>query len=340
MGSTSRPAKLRTVIALRSRDLSSLFTRASLKRLRSVIEPVCDEVLDGLDGPAADAALGAAEVLVTGWGTPRIDLAVLDRAPKLRTIVHSAGTVKTFLSDDVFARGIQVSSAADANAIPVAEYTYAAIVFGAKRVTRFAHQLRTSHAARILDDIPPIGTNGITLGIVGASRIGRRVITLARGLTATILVHDPYLTGAEAAALGVRQVDLDTLCAEADVVSVHAPDTPATRLLLDQRRFGLMRDGTVLINTARGALVDTAALTAELVAGRLDAILDVTDPEPLPADSPLYELPNVLLTPHVAGALGNEVYRLGDAAVAELERLAAGSPLAHPIHPHDLAHLA
>jgi phosphoglycerate dehydrogenase-like enzyme len=96
----------------------------------------------------------------------------------------------------------------------------------------------------------------------------------------------------------------------------------------------------VLINTARGSLVDTAALTAELVSGRLDAVLDVTDPEPLPDDSPLFGLPNVLLTPHVAGAMGNEVARLGEAAVAEIERLAAGQPLAHPIVLADLERIA
>ncbi|GAA4204363.1 hydroxyacid dehydrogenase [Actinocatenispora rupis] len=335
-----RREKLRIAISMRDADLSALFTPPVLARLHEVADLTTPDVLGRLDTADAYAALATAEVLLTGWGTPRVDAAVLDHAPKLRAIVHSAGTVKTFLGDEVFGRGIQVSSAADANAVPVAEYTLAAIVFGAKRVSRFAHQLRTRRATRSTKGLPQIGTNGITLGIVGASRIGRRVIMLARNLDATVLVADPYLTPSEAAALGAQAVDLDTLCRRSTVVSVHAPQTPATRHLLNARRLALLPDGAVVINTARGSIVDTGALTAELVSGRLDAVLDVTDPEPLPPDSPLYDLPNVLLTPHVAGALGNEVHRLGEQAVAELERLAAGAPLAHPIHGDELSHIA
>jgi phosphoglycerate dehydrogenase-like enzyme len=96
----------------------------------------------------------------------------------------------------------------------------------------------------------------------------------------------------------------------------------------------------VLVNTARGALVDHAALTDELVSGRLNAVLDVTDPEPLPAGSPLYHLPNVFLTPHIAGSLGNELERLGRIVVEEMERLAAGVPPLHEVRHADLARVA
>ena len=101
-----------------------------------------------------------------------------------------------------------------------------------------------------------------------------------------------------------------------------------------------MRPGATLVNTARGALVDTEALTEVVVAGRISAVLDVTDPEPLPADSPLWEHPRVLLTPHVAGSLGTELTRLGDVAVAELERLATGQPFAHPVRREELGRRA
>jgi phosphoglycerate dehydrogenase-like enzyme len=135
-------------------------------------------------------------------------------------------------------------------------------------------------------------------------------------------------------------VPLDDLMAAADVVTVHAPSLPSTRHLLDARRLALMRDGATLVNTARGALVDHAALIAELRTGRLSAVLDVTEPEPLPPDSPLFDLPNVVLTPHIAGALGTEVRRLGDAAVAEVARYAAGEPFAHPLTAADLDRVA
>jgi phosphoglycerate dehydrogenase-like enzyme len=130
------------------------------------------------------------------------------------------------------------------------------------------------------------------------------------------------------------------LLAAADVVSLHAPALPETHALLDRRRLALMRDGAILVNTARGWLVDGDALTAELVSGRLDAVLDTTEPEILPADSPLYDLPNVFLTPHIAGALGRETERLGAHAVAEIERFARGEPFHYPVRREELARLA
>jgi phosphoglycerate dehydrogenase-like enzyme len=101
-----------------------------------------------------------------------------------------------------------------------------------------------------------------------------------------------------------------------------------------------MRDGAWLVNTARGSLVDTDALTRACVSGRLCAFLDTPDPEPVPADSPLYDLPNVVLTPHIAGSLGNEISRLGDLAVAEVRRFLSGEPLHHEVRAEDLERIA
>jgi phosphoglycerate dehydrogenase-like enzyme len=168
------------------------------------------------------------------------------------------------------------------------------------------------------------------VGIVGASTTGRMTIELLHSYDVDIAVYDPYLPHDEARELGVRKQELDELMAACPVVSIHAPDTAETRRMIDARRLALLPDGATLINMARGALVDTEALVEQLRTRRIEAILDVTDPEPLPPDHPLWELPNVLLTPHVAGSMGNELLRLGDAAVTEVERLAAGLPPAHP----------
>ncbi|MCF6476980.1 hydroxyacid dehydrogenase, partial [Nonomuraea sp. MG754425] len=121
---------------------------------------------------------------------------------------------------------------------------------------------------------------------------------------ARVLLSDPYAGEEEAARLGARTVPLDELCRAADLVTVHAPELPETRGLLDGRRLALLRDGAVLINTARGALIDTDALVRHCAAGRISAVLDVTDPEPLPAGHALLGLPNVLVTPHISGARG------------------------------------
>src|SRR5205823_13361354 len=135
---------------------------------------------------------------------------------------------------------------------------------------------------------------------------GRRVIALLRPFDFDVVVSDPSLDQAQARELGVQLAELDDLLRASHIVSLHAPSLPSTHQLIDRRRLGLMRDGATLINTARGALVDQAALSDELVAGRINAVLDVTEPWVLPADSPLCSLPNVVLTPHIAGALGVE----------------------------------
>ena len=135
-------------------------------------------------------------------------------------------------------------------------------------------------------------------------------------------------------------VGLDELLAGSDIVSLHAPDIPQTYRMLDRRRLATIPDGATLINTSRGALIDPDALTDELTAGRLNAVLDVTEPEPLPWNSPLRNLPNVFVTPHIAGSLGNELERLGRSVVKETERLIDGLPLLDPVRRTDLDRIA
>lgn len=155
-----------------------------------------------------------------------------------------------------------------------------------------------------------------------------------------MFLADPYVGEDEAAALGVRLLPLDALLRRSDIVSIHAPATAETHHMIGRRELALMPDGAALINTARGSLVDHDALVDEVRGARISAVLDVTEPEPLPADSPLFELPGAFITPHLAGSQGNEVRRLGLSAVGELERLLAGVPLSHQVDPAGLEHAA
>lgn len=283
--------------------------------------------------PEVAAALAEAEVLFTCWGATPLTGPVLAAAPRLRAVVHAAGSVKHHITDACWERGIAVTSAAGANALPVAEFTVAAILFAGKQVLRSARrygELRTGHDW--LDELGGSGNYRRTVGVVGASRIGRRVIELLRPFDLDVLLYDPYVGADEAARLGVRLAALDELCTSSSVVSVHAPQLPETRHLIGAAQLAAMPSGATLINTARGSLVDEDALLPELTSGRLHAVLDVTDPDLPRAASPLYDLPNVLLTPHIAGSLGNELHRMADQALDELERFASGRPFADPVH--------
>ncbi|UJP09212.1 hydroxyacid dehydrogenase [Microbacterium sp. KUDC0406] len=319
---------------------TAAFPPAVLAALRASADIVDPAPLSELDSPHALRVLAETEVLITGWGTPRVDTTILEKAPALRAIVHAAGTVRLFLDPAVFARGIRVSSCASANAIPVAEFALASTVFGLKRASRFAAQLRETKGIRDARSMPPIGTYRVVVGVVGASRVGREMLRMLRTIDADVLLYDPFISAVQAAELGGELVDLADLCRRSDAVTVHAPLTDETVGMIGAAELGLMRDGTVIVNTARGALIDTQALTPELVSGRLDAYLDVVHPEPLPADSPLYRLPNVVITPHIAGALGNEIARLGELAVAEVGRFAADGTFDHEVRPADFAIMA
>ncbi len=308
-----------------------------------------ESMVDLVDAAAVDLStlpretLADIEIVVGGWGCNVLDEALLARMPRLQLLAYAAGSVKGTVSSATWQHGISVSSAATANAVPVAEFTFAAIVMIAKDVfrTRDRHrEVRGREAATGVGPTGELGTRGLRVGVIGASATGRLVITRLRSLDVSIAVSDPYLDRDGVHTMGATLLELDDLFSWADIVTVHAPALPSTHHMVDAERLARMHDGAWLLNTARGSLVDTDALTRECVAGRLNAFVDTPEPEPLPADSPLYDLPNVVLTPHIAGSLGNEISRMGDLAVAEVRRFLAGERLLHQVRAEDLERIA
>ncbi|MEV5797694.1 hydroxyacid dehydrogenase [Streptomyces collinus] len=325
------PERPQALLAMTARNVPHVFPPDLLARLRESVDVDPALVAHDFTDDRVRRVLARTEILITGWGCPRLDTAALDAAPRLRAVLHAAGSVKGFTTPEVWRRGIAVSSAAAANALPVAEYTLAMILLTGKNVLAARDLLRADRTHPYGDILPGVGNHGRRVGVVGASRIGRRLIELLRPHDLRVSLTDPYVDPAEAARLGVDLLPLDELLRASDIVTLHAPDTPETRHLLGARELALMPGGSVLINTARGALVDHDALIAELRTGRLSAVLDVTDPEPLPADSPLFDLPNAFVTPHLAGSQGNEVARLGLTVVEEAERLSTGERLLYAV---------
>lgn len=334
----SRP---RVALAMQGGNLrDALFSDRLQQRLKAVAD--CDLNLVISDfSVVPDTLLREVDVLLTGWFSPRIDNEVLQRMPRLGLIAHAGGSVKDHVDPACWHRNIRVTTAAIANAVPVAEFTLAQILLAGKSVPAATHLYRQRQGKIDREvEFPGTGNYEKVIGIVGASTIGRLVIDRLKPFDLDVLLYDPTISGPEAQDLGAQKVGLEELMRQSDIVSLHAPVLPETIRMVGRAELAAMRTGTTLINTARGDLIDHDALRDELISRRINAVLDVTSPEPLEPGDPLFALPNVQLTPHIAGSMGTELHRMTSFAVQEIERFASGQPPRHPVHLQDLVRSA
>ncbi len=286
------------------------------------------------------AWLDEVDVLFTGWGAPLLDAELLARMPRLRAVFYAAGTLRFLVTDACWDRELTIVNAAAQNAIPTAEFATGAILLALKRAWHHAADVRTRRTFPEKSLPLPGGLNA-TIGIVSLGLVGRRVVDRLAELDAIILAHDPYVDAGEMKRLGVQPVSLAELFSNSDVVSLHTPLSAQTEGFIDRALLETLKPGATFINTARGALVDEADLIAVLrERPDLQAVIDVTDPEPPPPESALYDLPNIFLTPHIAGSLGRECRRMGRAMVEEFERYVRNEPLRFAVSREELARRA
>ena len=240
----------------------------------------------------------------------KVTAEMIGQAPRLKIIARAGMGTDTIDVAEASKRKIPVLTAPGANSNSVAEYTFALLLALSRKVTPGSASLMAGK----WDRKPFEGTElrDKTLGLIGLGRIGSRVASIARGFGMRVLAHDPGVAMEQAESLGVDLTPLDVVVQQADILSLHAKLTSSSRHLLDERRLALVKKGVLIVNTARGALIDDAALVKALQDGRVaGAALDVYDPEPLPADSPLRTAPNVLLTPHLAASTAEAQTRVG-----------------------------
>lgn len=309
--------------------------RADIGALVEIVAP-----LQTVDSVAEHPeVLADIDVILSGWGMATLNPAFLAAAPRLQAVFYGAGSIRGIATDAAWDRGIVITSAYAANAVPVSEYTLAQILFGLKRGWHYA--LTIKREQRWIAQTPVPGAYEATVGLVSLGMIGRLVAQRLEPFDLHTIAYDPFVSAEDAAALGVTLVDLDTVFREADVVSVHTPKLPETLGMITGAHFAAMKEGATFINTARGAIVREAEMTEVLTARPdLTAVLDVTDPEPPVKESPLYTLPNVVLTPHIAGSMYTECRRMGRYMVEELRRYIAGEPLKWSITREQAALLA
>lgn len=310
-----------------------------LEQLRELTGPDSYFHATTIEGLLRHPLANKIDVLMTGWSTPALSPALLDACKALKLVVHCAGTVRYLVDPSFFDRNIRLVNSADANAVPVAEFLLSWILRWNKQLPTFENRYRSGQFFEKNDsnEFDLIGNRGKTVGVISASRVGRRLIALLQHFELDVLLCDPFCTTQQTSAIGARKVKLPELMRASDVVSICAPLLPETVNLIGAAQLADMRDGTLLINTSRGKLVDHDALLPELKSGRLSAVLDVTEPEPLPQGSPFFSLPNAFLTPHVAGSMGLEIHRMTDSALSEIELFLLSGNLRYQITLNDWA---
>ena len=275
--------------------------------------------------------IGEADIAITSWGSVKLEKAVLDRARNLKLVAHAAGSVKPVISRDFIHRNIPITTAAPAIGIGVPDYCMGASLMGGKRLKE---QMQAVDAGgwKCKESAKAMELFGAVVGIVGAGFVGRRLIKYLQAFeVTTIWVFDPYLSEEGASALGVEKRSLEDIFSHCDYISINAPSTKETEGMIAASLLHKIKDNALFINTARGAIVDEQALIRELKTGRFCAFIDVTEPEPPAPDHPLRNLPNVVMTPHIAGAVSRNLRRIGDLALKEINSFVNGKSLQYPV---------
>ena len=277
------------------------------------------------------------DVIFSGWGCPVMDETLLSHAPRLKAVFYGAGAIGHWATDAFWKRQITVTCAAEANAIPVAEYSLATILFSLKHGWSLAQRTRDERTFPDRNQAP--GGYGSTVGLISLGAVARKLIEKLQMFDLNLIAYDPFITAAEAELLGVERVSLDQMFRTADVVSLHTPLLDETVGMIRGSHFASMKHGATFINTARGEIVREEEMI-EVLAARPDlhAVLDVTATEPPVTTSPLYTMPNITITPHIAGSVGAECRRMGRYMVEEFDRYLRGEALKWQVRPSELIH--
>jgi phosphoglycerate dehydrogenase-like enzyme len=319
-----------------------LFLQKDLDRIAALCDviktdiPTQKEDKDFLLNNIADA-----DIIISSWDTANLDTEVMAIAKNLKLLAHAAGSVKPVISDELFDQGVKVTSSAAAISYGVAEFCLGLILMAPKRVFWGAQATKTGawkDCIKVFNG--PFEIYGQKIGVIGASHVGKHLIRLLHNFNCEIYLYDPFCSPEQAKELGVTKLEtLEELFSQCRVVSLNAPSTKQTENMIRGQHFKLLQDGAVFINTARGAIVNEQEMIEELKEERFIACLDVTEPEPPAEDNPLRALPNVILTPHIAGVTAENMARLGTFVADEIEAFINNKPFHFEVKKEQLANI-
>lgn len=304
----------------------------------------CDVVVSDIRAeqlPEYREQIQEVEIFFSGWGAPLLNQETLALMPRLRAVFFAAGSLKSVADEAFWRKGLPICSAWAANAVPVAEYTFAQIILCLKQTYTAVRAYRASKERDEMRSHGPMGAFDSVVGLISLGQIGQRVAEMLKVLEVKVVAYDPFIDSDRAKELNVELIGLEELFERSDVVSLHAPNLPETRNMITGDLLRKIRVGGSFINTARGAVVNEPEMI-EVLSERPDltAVLDVTFPEPPDPESPLFELPNVFLTPHIAGSQDRECARMGMFMAEECERFLAGEPLRWSVSEEQFARMA
>lgn len=296
---------IKLVVAFPFRHHSSLVCPEAKKMLEDAgFELVCNDTGEKMNIEDQKDLIKDAFGIIAG--TEKYDADMLDAAKNCRVIIRFGVGIDNFDLEAMRERGIQVGVIENYNA--VAEFALTLMLSAMKHLPQYDAVVRQGLWSRF----PMYEVRGKTVGIVGFGRIGMRLAELLKAFGCDLIVYDPYVSEEKAQQRGVKKVELDQLLRDSDIISLHFPSTPQTKHFINADTISRMKDGVVLINTARGSLVDEAALYEALKSGKIGAAgLDVYETEPVKKDNPLFTLENVTLAPHVAALTKETNYNAG-----------------------------
>lgn len=314
-------------VAMSGPSRHKIFGPAGLDPLTGTAEVILHPDVD-LTADSMVHGAARSEGLIVDLDCPRLTGPLLEQLPRLEFIAHTASSPRRFATDAIFDRGIKLVTASQGAARAVAELALVSTLMLLRRIHRVDRALRRGEDFNtIRGDAMGSEFAAQRIGVIGASQTGREFISISRALGARVDVVDPYLPAAAADAMGVASVSLDEAMAVSDVISIHAPATAETTRMIGARQLSLMRNGSMLVNTARASIVDTEALLSELRSGRISAAVDVFDVEPLDVASEFRSLENVIATAHIGAATVQSFRRRGAIAVEQTQRWMRGEPL-------------
>ncbi len=280
-----------------------------------------------------------ATIAVTSWGNTELTGDILEHCPNLKFVAHAAGSVKPIVSDELWAKGIRVLSSACPLGEGVAETALGFTISASKNFYNLNTSVKNGGWNEGKENITELFD--INIGVIGAGWAGKHYIKLLQNFYVNVLLYDPFIDAETAKALGATKVELEALLKESDIVSIHAPSIPETNHMINADTLALMKKDAVLINTARGSIIDEEALYNHMKNGGLKyACIDVFDPEPPKADNPLLTLDNVIVTPHLAGLARNGLKRIGTFVCEEIQHFLDGEPVRGEVTKEMLARMA